>query len=33
MGNYTIDITNDGWSTVEPYDKMFERCPSEPPLF
>lgn len=33
MGDYVLDITDDKWSTVKPYDNMFERCPSMTPLF
>jgi len=33
MGDYTVNIYDDGWSTIEPYTNMFERCPSVPPLF
>lgn len=33
MGNYTVDITTDHWNSIEPYDNMFEKCPSVPPLY
>jgi len=33
MGKYKMDITKDGYSTVEPYPHMFEKCPSQAPLY
>lgn len=33
MGKYVLDITDDGYSTVEPYEHMFEHCPSQPPHY
>jgi hypothetical protein len=33
MGKWKMDITDDKWSTIRPYDNMFERCPSEAPFF
>ena len=31
MGRY--QITLDGYSTIDPYDHMFERCSSTPPNY
>jgi hypothetical protein len=33
MGKFKMDITKDGWSTKQPYNNMFETCPSMPPLY
>jgi hypothetical protein len=33
MGKYKMDITKDGYSTVDPYPNMFEQCESMPPLY
>jgi len=33
MGKFKMDITMDGWNTKQPYNNMFERCPSMPPEF
>lgn len=33
MGKFRMDVTSDGYSTINPYNHMFEKCPSIPPLY
>ena len=33
MGKFKMDITKDKYNTIDPYDRMFERCPSMPPNY
>lgn len=33
MGMFSMDISKDGYSTITPYNRMFEKCPSVPPLY
>ena len=33
MGKHKIDVFKDKYNTINPYDHMFEKCPSEPPKF
>lgn len=33
MGDYLLDVETDGYSTITPYEHMFEHCPSMPPKF
>lgn len=33
MGKFKMDVTTDGYSSVDPYSHMFEKCPSVPPLY
>ncbi|EGR27832.1 hypothetical protein IMG5_188030 [Ichthyophthirius multifiliis] len=33
MGKFKMDITSDGYSTIDPYSHMNEKCPSVPPLY
>ena len=33
MGKFKMDITQDKYNTIDPYDRMFERCPSMPPNY
>ena len=33
MGKFKMDITKDGYSTIKPYEHMFEKCPSMPPTY
>lgn len=28
-----MDITKDSWNTKQPYQNMFEKCPSMPPYY
>jgi len=33
MGKFVMDISDDGYSTIDPYEHMFEHCPSQPPFY
>lgn len=33
MGKYQMDIVDDGYSSIDPYENMFETCESMPPLY
>lgn len=33
MGKFVMDVATDGYSTIDPYQHMYEHCPSMPPFF
>lgn len=33
MGKFRMDVTDDGYSTIDPYAHMYETCPSMAPLY
>lgn len=33
MGKFKMNIVDDGYCTIEPYNNMWEHCPSEPPSY
>jgi len=33
MGKFKMDITKDKYNTIDPYDHMFEKCPSMAPKY
>jgi len=33
MGKHVMDITDDGYSSIDPYEHMNEHCPSQPPYY